>query len=101
MIRSKAILQSAKGEYCTVQGPHCNGNPDTTVWAHSNRQVHGKGMGIKAHDIFGCYACSSCHDWIDGRVSPGDSYAVADAMSRAMARSILALINKGIITIES
>ena len=43
----------------------CNGNPETTVAAHSNRLIHDKGLGIKAHDCYIVWACSSCHTEID------------------------------------
>lgn len=42
------------------------GNPHS-CWAHSNSLEHGKGMGDKAHDLFGAYLCQKCHDWYDGR----------------------------------
>jgi len=64
-IRSKAIRESAKGEACQVRIPgECNGNPETTVFAH----INGGGMGTKKSDLHGAYCCSSCHDAIDGRV---------------------------------
>jgi len=34
-------------------GPTCNGNPETTVFAHLNGAAFGKGKGQKAHDIAG------------------------------------------------
>lgn len=73
------IRLSARGEECTVRLPYiCNFNPDTTVLAHSNKQEHGKGMGLKADDEFAAYCCSSCHDVIDGRAPRPDgmSYEV-------------------------
>jgi len=64
-IRSKAIRESARGEMCQVRIPgHCNGNPETTVFAHLN----GGGMGTKKSDLHGAYCCSGCHDALDGRV---------------------------------
>jgi hypothetical protein len=61
-----ALLKAARGMPCTLRIPDiCNGNPETTVWAHSNYQRHGKGVGLKAHDCFGCFACSACHCWLD------------------------------------
>ncbi len=58
--------KSARGQDCTVRIPNvCNHNPETTVFAH----LSGGGMGAKVKDIHGAYACSSCHDVIDGRVS--------------------------------
>lgn len=59
------LRKSAKGQECQVRIPnYCNFNPETTVLAHLN----GGGMGYKKHDLFGAFACSSCHDVIDGRV---------------------------------
>lgn len=51
-----------------VRVPHaCNHNPETTVWAHMNGAIAGKGIGMKGHDLLGMFACSGCHDFIDGR----------------------------------
>jgi hypothetical protein len=55
--RSKKLTQSAKHESCVC----CGADDQTIVWAHSNEQLHGKGMGIKAHDLFGAYLCHRCH----------------------------------------
>ena len=95
MIRSKAIRQSAEYESCTVYGPNCNGDVTTVVWAHSNQLIHGKGKGIKAHDIFGCYACMPCHKWLDENSTMTDR-----AFNYAMARSWLRLIEKGIMIVK-
>jgi hypothetical protein len=59
--RSKKLTQSAKLESCV----YCGADDGTVVWAHSNSQRHGKGMGIKAHDLFGAYLCHSCHHDFD------------------------------------
>ncbi|MDQ1921657.1 nuclease domain-containing protein [Massilia pseudoviolaceinigra] len=70
------IRKSANGEACTLRFPCCCGDPATTVWAHSNSHKDGKGMGIKARDEEGCYACLTCHSWLDG--------GYAGSMPRAM-----------------
>lgn len=44
----------------------CNHNPETTVLAHV-RLAGVSGMGMKADDLLGAWACSSCHDAIDRR----------------------------------
>ena len=46
----------------------CNHNPETTVLAHL-RLGGVAGMGQKPPDFPGCFvfACSNCHDVIDGR----------------------------------
>jgi len=66
MIRLKKIRESAQGQECTVNSPWCNYNPETVVFAHYGEPGE-KGMGIKPDDTSGAYACSSCHDWLDGR----------------------------------
>jgi hypothetical protein len=61
--RSKKLTQSAKHESCVS----CGADDGTIVWAHSNEQKHGKGMGIKAHDLFGAYLCHKCHHGYDNQ----------------------------------
>ena len=64
--RLKKWTQAAKDQPCTMVIPrYCNGNPDTTVFAHAN----GGGMGTKVDDWNGADMCSSCHDIFDGRES--------------------------------
>lgn len=59
--RNKKLTQSAKHESCVS----CGANDGTIVWAHSNLSRHGKGMGMKAHDLFGAYLCNNCHQKYD------------------------------------
>ena len=59
--RNKKLTQSARNESCVS----CGADDGSVVWAHSNEQRHGKGMGIKAHDLFGAYLCHKCHDIYD------------------------------------
>jgi len=62
------ITESARGENCTIRLPgYCNGNPETVVLAHLNGVRFGHGTGQKVADIHGAYACSDCHDVVDGR----------------------------------
>lgn len=62
--RSPALLALAR------LAPRCfccqRPNDGTVVAAHSNAQRHGKGIGLKAHDL-PAYVCIACHDEIDGR----------------------------------
>lgn len=99
-IRMKKILDSARGEECTLNFEDiCNHNPETTVWAHSNKAEDGKGMGQKADDIYGCYACSDCHDVLDGRRQrTGHNLTdVESYFTRAMKKSWRRLIEKGVL----
>lgn len=67
---SKKIRNSARGQDCQVHIPGiCNHNPETVVLAHIGK---GSGMGQKCDDIHATYACSACHDVIDGRTPLGD-----------------------------
>lgn len=61
--KATPIRQSAKGQPCQVRVPFiCNGDSSTTVLAHLN----GAGLALKAHDHEAAYACSACHEWLDG-----------------------------------
>ena len=96
---SKKIRNSARGEDCTLRIPGvCNGNPETTVWAHLPHWS--KGMGKKAVDISGCYACSSCHDFIDDRNNQGLNEELESTMRIANIDSLLILVDKEIIVIK-
>jgi hypothetical protein len=86
------LRKQAKGRDCTVrlQGI-CNHNPETTVLAHI-RMAGLSGMGIKADDLLGAWACSSCHDAIDRRSHTNlDRDYVRLAHLEGMARTIAAL----------
>lgn len=102
--KSTPIRQSARGEECTLLIPHvCNHNSETVVWAHSNFHEHGKGMGLKAKDEFGCYACSSCHAVLDGqapRPAGVSKYDIESYFYQAMYRSRIILRNKGLLKEE-
>lgn len=58
-----SLRREAMGRECQVRLPCCNHSPETTVLAHLN----GGGMGMKRSDLSGAWACSACHDAIDGR----------------------------------
>jgi hypothetical protein len=94
MLVSK-IRKSARDEDCSLRIPTiCNFNPETTVLAHLNTKF--KGMGLKSPDLFGVYACSNCHDVLDGRRNhPIDAQSVMDALFETQKK----LIDKGLIKI--
>lgn len=64
-VRSKKLRESAQGKPCSLRLPGCDGGGETTVLAHLPNG--GRGMGIKASDTHACFACSGCHDVLDGR----------------------------------
>lgn len=44
----------------------CNFDRETTVCAHV-RMIGYSGMSLKMNDWFTAFACSACHDYVDGR----------------------------------
>ena len=95
------IRQSARGEDCTINliGV-CNYNPETVVWAHSNRYQDGKGMGLKAKDENGAYACYACHQVYDRQRKRPEHLSldnVEEAFTMAMMKSRQILKDKGLI----
>jgi len=62
------LRKAARGMPCQVRLPGCNGGGETTVLAHY-RLAGYCGTGLKPDDdVFGAWACSNCHDLIDGRM---------------------------------
>lgn len=64
MAKQTKITKSARGEDCTLMLHSCSGS-ETVVLCHIGKN---RGMGYKCSDHFAVYACSNCHDIIDGRV---------------------------------
>lgn len=61
------LRKQAKGRGCTVRLPGvCNHNSETVVLCHV-RLSGISGMGLKADDLLGAWACSQCHGAIDRR----------------------------------
>ncbi len=97
----QAIRDSANGEECHVRllGT-CNGRTDTTVWSHWPGLAADRGMGIKALDLCGAYACAACHDAIDGRTQTGpgyDRHAIVMGWMVGHLRSLVTLARKGLV----
>lgn len=86
------LRKIAKGKPCMVRLPDvCNHNDETTVLAHI-RMAGISGMGIKADDLLGAWACSACHDAIDRRSHTDlDRDYVRLAHLEGMARTIAQL----------
>lgn len=64
-IATTNLRNLARNQECQIRAPGCNYNTETTVLAHLN----GAGMGLKSHDLLGAWACSHCHDLVDGRIT--------------------------------
>ena len=94
-----SLRKEAKGRGCMVRIPGvCNFNSETVVLAHI-RLTGISGMGMKSPDLIGAWACSACHDEIDGRTHR--SGLTRDELRLAhyegMARTIVQLEKEGLI----
>ncbi len=88
------IRNSARGEDCSLRLGMCSSD-ETVILAHIGRI---RGMGIKCADHFAVYACSSCHDVIDGRAKSEFSKLELQAEKlRALEETQLKLIEKGLL----
>lgn len=87
MIRSRKILNHARGKECQLALPGiCGHNPETTVFAHLNS--HGKGMGMKTHDFAGVFADYECHRYLD--VGHGTHPQMSDLeLSQALLKAVI------------
>jgi hypothetical protein len=92
------LRKAAQGRPCMVRLPDiCNHNPETTVLAHI-RMAGISGMGIKADDLLGAWACSACHDAIDRRSNTDlDRDYLRLAHLEGMARTIAQLRKEDLI----
>jgi hypothetical protein len=94
-----SLRKEAKGRGCMVRLPGiCNFNSETVVLAHIRLQGV-SGMGMKSPDLIGAWACSACHDELDGRTRK--SGLSRDALRLAhydgMVRTICQLDKEGLV----
>lgn len=95
--KSNKLRASARGQDCTLRVPgRCNFNPETTVLAHL--PCGQKGMGMKSPDNMAVFACSSCHDLLDGRAQ-GEPIDYQDVL-RALAETQSIWLRDGLMTIK-
>lgn len=99
-------FRSPKLRKYALEAPHCMSracraeNHGQIVGAHSNKLAHGKGKGIKAHDIV-AYLCNDCHDIYDGRKNTWMDKAEREMMFQdAVYESILWLLQTGRLKVE-
>lgn len=90
-----ASLKLARGKDCLVRSPVCNHDPQTTVAAHI-RRANVAGIGQKPPNTCIVWACSSCHDLIDGRLK-ADVDNLDSLILDAMCRTIRELWQEGIV----
>lgn len=95
-----SITKLAQGKECQVRIPGvCNGNAETTVMAHY-RLAGLCGVGIKPISVIGAWACSSCHDAIDGRAKSEMSHeSIRLAHAEGVMRTLDKLIGMGYVKV--
>jgi hypothetical protein len=92
------LRDAARGQQCMVRVPGiCNFNPETTVLAHY--RISGTcGIGMKPIDLIGSWACSDCHNAIDGRTTTAYERTTLDLMhAEGVFRTISALHKRGLL----
>ncbi|HEY4365885.1 MAG TPA: nuclease domain-containing protein [Steroidobacteraceae bacterium] len=84
----KTLRDLANGQNCMLRIPAvCNGNSETVVLAHIRRGFYGR--GIKPPDTCGVWACSACHDALDGRTKAGLTIEDIDSIAlRALCQQL-------------
>lgn len=92
------IRKSARGEDCSLRLGMCS-SPEAVILAHIGRN---RGVGIKCGDHFAVYACSDCHDIIDGRVDTAffNYDELETEKLRALEETQGKLINKGLLCLR-
>jgi len=94
--KQNKITKSARGEDCTLLLGDCS-SAETVVLCHIGKN---RGMAYKCNDIFAVYACSSCHDIIDGRKPSQYSKLELDSYKLiALERTQQKLIDKGLLCV--
>ncbi len=90
------LRQQAARRECQVRLPGCQHSP--TVLAHV-RLSGVSGMGLKAPDLLGAWACDACHRAYDVHGSSGFERGFVDlAFCQGVLRTQHALIREGIVT---
>lgn len=62
------LRDHARGRCCTIRLNGCLSSPESVVLAHFRHS--NTGIGRKPSDLCGAWACSKCHDIVDGRLKP-------------------------------
>lgn len=99
-IRSRKLLDSAKGQPCTLEFVGvCNHNPETTVSCHITDESFG--MGMKADDSSTVHGCSACHMFLDhgwaGRITETERL---QHILRAILRTTRNRIDRGLMVVS-
>lgn len=82
------LQKFARGQQCTLRLPNtCNHNYETVVLCHVKPKGFGS-MGAKPSDYSAIHACSSCHDWMDGRSGKATRDQIESAFLPALIETV-------------
>lgn len=99
-IRSRKLLDSAKGQPCTLEFVGvCNHNPETTVSCHIHDETFAAAM--KADDTATVHGCSACHVYMDqgGWIGHISQTVLLRTILRAVFRTMRNRIERGLMIV--
>jgi hypothetical protein len=95
------LRKYAKGKHCTLRLPGCAAGAENETVVLAHLPSVDKALGIKSPDWWGCWACGSCHDRLDGRskweAMPKEKLEV---MQAALYETQSALFNAGVLKVK-
>jgi hypothetical protein len=93
------LRAEAAGRMCQVRIPGvCQAREDDCVLAHLQYPAGVRGMGQKAPDLLGAWACSACHNEVDRRTTHCERDFVRTCMYEGVIRTQRILILEGKVT---
>src|SRR3569832_2336118 len=95
-IRSRKLLDSAKGQPCTLEFVGvCSHDAETTVSAHIHDETFG--MAMQADDFATVHSCLNCHVYMDpgGCIGMISQTVLLSHILRAVFRTIRNRIERG------
>ena len=102
MYRDRKLLDLAHGiTECQLRIPEvCEfSTPNGCEPAHSNQLFHGKGTGMKCHDVYHVAACRSCHVELDNGKRLTKQQRV-DYWNDGFARTMLEYFKQGLVGVK-
>lgn len=100
-VRSRKLLDSSRGQICTLGFHGCKHDTETTVACHGNHDYMGKGGSIKSTDWLSVDGCAWCHSILDGRQDSEYNQEQKDWFFwRALVKTTNRRIAEGLIKVE-
>ena len=98
MAMGSPITKAARLQPCTLRLNGCKNDIPTVVFAHAPSVE--KGLGRKSPDFWGCFACSHCHDILDGRKKRGSimEKELLERLLKAIFETQMILVKLGLIS---